>query len=52
MPPPEYNRSNTQHAAAAVAANRIKLEKRKKCCACFACLNALVQYGTAHLNCR
>ncbi len=27
LPPPEYNGSNTQHAAA----NKIELEKRKKC---------------------
>ena len=47
IPPPEYNGSNDQHAAA----NKEEFEKRKTCGACFACLNSRVKYDLFHLDC-
>jgi hypothetical protein len=47
LPPPEYNGSNDEHAAA----NKAEFEKRKMCGACFACLNSRVKYDLFHLDC-
>ena len=47
LPPPEYNGSNDEHAAA----NKAEFEKRKLCGACFACLNSRVKYDLFHLDC-
>jgi hypothetical protein len=46
MAPPEYHGQGAQH----VADNKAEFEKRKRCVACFACLNTRVQYCTFHLR--
>ncbi len=46
-PLPEYYGSNNLHEAA----NCAKLEKRRLCGACYACLNGRVKYYLLHLDC-
>ena len=47
LPPPEYFGDNATH----LAANKTEFTKRKTHNACFACLNAKVQYNQSHLAC-